>query len=240
METKTYTISPRGISKQRERFLLQSSIIYGVIFLIIFGRDLVANPDNTITSIIIPMVLLSVVLTYSLWRGWRQNKEILESIRIKINDEYIARSQVRIPQILINRQEVTSIEEIGAGLCIRSADKTTSLLIPNNLDESDYQEIKNILSYWSTIHPQSPKTKILSITLVVVLITAFSIIFFSSSLWLGLIAGLFLLVYYGYYYWSLRQTKAVDPRYMRAILIGLIISLLMVISRVVILLKLAP
>jgi hypothetical protein len=229
---KTYALSSQGISKIRQRFLQRMSIFLGVICFVVIGISYWATPNKGITTVIVSVVICVGIMVFALSSVLRQSKEIWESIRIEMTDEYIARTQARIPQVRINRQEITSIEEIDGGICIRTADKSRTLAILNDLDENHYQEIKNKLSTWSTIQPQSPKTKAQNAFLLVVLLLGFGILFLSSSLWLVLVAGVSLISYYAYNYWSLRQVKGVDPRFRRHMSILFLFPLFIMIMKV--------
>ncbi len=229
---KTYTLSPQGISRIRRRFLQRMSLFLGIICLAVVGVNLWVIPNNGMTATIASIIVCIGVMTFALLRVLSQNKEIWESIRIEITDEYIARSQVRIPQIRITRQEITSIEERDGGICIRTDDESKTLFIPSDLDENDYQEIRNKLSSWIAIQPKSQKAKTQNAILLVLLIVGFGILFLSWSLWVVLLAGVSLTGYYVYYYWSLRKTKGIDPKFRRSTLISILFLLFVMIMKV--------
>jgi len=191
------------------------------------------SPDNKPISIISMIIFGALLIPFSIWRGLQQNKAILESVRIEVGDDYIARSQVRIPQLRIDRQEITAVDELGAGLCIRTNNKTRTLSIPNTLDEDDYKEIRAVLASWVTIRPQPKSSKTQNLLIFFLLMIAFTVFFLSTSFWLVLVSGLLLIAYFGYYYWVLRQAQGVDPRTRRGTLIALLVLLMMVAGKLI-------
>lgn len=230
---KIYTLSPQGISKIRKQFLQRVNIILGVACCVVIAISLWnATDNNRLMTLIISILFSAAMMIFGPSRALQQNKEIWESIRIEIGDDYVARSQMRIPQVRINRQEITSIDEIGAGLCIRTADKSHTLVIPNHLDTSDYEEIKEKLASWSTIQLESPKTNQQNTLLIIVLLAGIGILFLSQSFWVVLITGVLMTGYYAYAYWSLRRAEGIDPQFKRSMLFAVLLSLFITIIKV--------
>ncbi len=215
---KIYSLSQQGISNLRRRFIRRLSAILGMAFLIVLGVNWWRGDDNWTITLIVSIVVFVVVVVITFSRGLQQVKEVWESIRVEVGDDYVARSQVRIPQVHISRDEITKIEEIEGGLCIRTSNKLRTLAIPLDLDASDYQEIRSKLSAWKPIQPRSVKVQ--SAVLLTVLLVGFGVIFISSSLWLVLIVGLAMIGYYGYIYWTVRHAEGVDPQQRRNLLVA--------------------
>jgi len=230
---KSYSISSQALAKLRMRYVRGSGSFFAVVFCIAMAIVVWNSPDNRPISIIATIIVGAMFIPFSIWRGLKQNKAILESVRIEVGDDYIARSQVRIPQLRINRQEITAVDELSAGLCIRTNNKTRALAIPNALDEDDYKEIRDVLASWATIRPQPKSSKTQNLLIFFLLVIAIGIFIFSTSLWLVLVSSLFLIASFGYYYWVLRQAQGVDPRTRRGMLIVLLVLLLMAAGKLI-------
>ena len=156
---KSYSFSSQALAKLQMRYVRGLGSFFAVVFCIAAAIVVWNSPDNRPISIIATIIVGAMFIPFGIWRGLKQTKAILESVRIEVGDDYIARSQVRIPQLRINRQEITVVDEISGGLCIRTNNKTRTLAIPNALDEDDYKEIRDVLASWATIRPQSKSSK---------------------------------------------------------------------------------
>lgn len=194
--------------------------------------DLWRAPGNTPARIMLSGIMALVLAIIAASLALKQNGKVWQSVQIEVGDDYIARSQVRIPQMRIERNEVTSIEEMGNCLCIRTTDKRRTLAIPKVLDDADYQEIKGTLSTWATIQPAASDVNIRSMLLVVSVLLGFGILFFSSMLWLTLAAGVLTSLCLGYIYWTSRHTEGVDPRVKRRFLLAFIFALIVTAMKV--------
>ena len=219
---KIYTFSPQGISSLRRRYIVRMSLILGIVFLVVAGVNWWRGGDNWFVTLIASLVIFAVVVVIALYRGLQQVREVWESIRVEVGDDYIARSQARIPQIRIRRDEITQVEEIEGGLCVRTADKLRTLAIPSDLDTSDYEEIRSRLATWQAIRPRSAKAQVQGATLLIVLLIGLGIVFISSSLWLVLAVGLAMSGYYGYMFLRLRHVEGIDPIQRRNLLVAFV------------------
>jgi hypothetical protein len=233
---KSYSFSSNGLAKLQTRYLWLMGSFYAAI--VCSAAVLVVSilPDNKLIAILATILIGVTYMLSSIRRGLKQTKEIWESIRIEVGDDYIARTQIRKPQVRIQRQEIIAIEESSASLCVLTNTKTRTLAISKTLDANDYKEIRDVLASWVTIGPPSKATKsrnLLYLLFSLLLMIAIGLFFFSSSLWLSLVSSVFLLASFGYYYWVLRQSQGVDPRVRRAILITLIVVLFMAAGKLI-------
>lgn len=222
---KTYALSQQGISKVRQRFIRRTGTSLAVICCIITGINLWRAADNWLLALIISITLSVGVVAFVSSRALQQNKEVWESIRIELNDDTIARSQVRIPQMRMNREEITSIEETNEGLCIYTEDKLQELAIPIDLDPNDYQEIKTTLAARSNIQRKPQEGKTQNFAFYAILLIGFGVLFISTSLWIVLITGALLTGYDGYTYWIVRQTEGIDPKFKRSMLFAFLLPM---------------
>ncbi|MEL7421016.1 MAG: hypothetical protein AAGK10_21005, partial [Cyanobacteria bacterium J06555_3] len=72
-------------------------------------------------------------------------QEIWNSIVITV-DVYVSRQQTGMSETRIERSQVTKIEENQHGLWIQTDSKTHAIIIPRQLEQADYLEIREVLS----------------------------------------------------------------------------------------------
>jgi len=228
---KTYTLSPQGISRSRQRFIQRMVIMFVITFGIIIALDYWRSGTVSFTILIISFLFLGGIMAFIVFRNLKRFVEIWESAKVEVGEDYIARSQLRIPEVRVDRADITYVEETGSGLYIHTADKRRTLIIPIELDNADYQEIKELLSTWTAVKPRSVMATTQNIMLLVVLIIGFGILFVSTSLWVVLLTGIAMTGFYGYIYWRWRNAEGVDPRYRRNFLIMAAFPLFLTIIR---------
>jgi hypothetical protein len=202
-----------------------------MIFLAIIVGVFIYNAKDNWPFGLPGIAIFIAFLWFFAYRSIKQQQAIWESIKIEVGDDYIARQQIRIPQIRINRGEVTAVWEVGNGLCILTADKFRSLSIPKELDSPDYEEIKSALSTWANIQPKSRGAQIKNTALTIMLLIGIGIIFLSTSAWLVLAAGLAVIPYSTFFFLQLPRHKGIDPKLRRTWIIGFGLLLLITGSR---------
>jgi len=178
---KTYTLPNNGFPKFRRRLIIRTGIIYLIFLAILLGVAIYNSRDSWPFVLLIIIPIFIVVGGFSNYRLIKQQHALWDSVRIEVGDDYVTRQQIRVPETRINRGEVASLREINNGLCIVSADKVHSLLIPKELDSSDYEEIKTAVSTWAAIQPKSPREQIKTLAWIMVFIIGFGIVFLSTS-----------------------------------------------------------
>jgi hypothetical protein len=225
---KSYSFSSQAIAKLQTRYLWVIGGFYAVIVCMVVIMVDSISPDNKLTAILATILISVTFIPLSIWRIRKGTKENWESIRIEVGDDYIARSEIRIPQVRIQRQEITGVEESSASLRVHTNTKTRRLVISRILlDANDYREIRDVLASWVTIRPISTTSKsrnLLYLLFFLLPFFAIGLFFFSTSLWLSVASIIFLLGDFGYYFWA---TQGGDPRVRRAMLIFLIFFLFM-------------
>jgi hypothetical protein len=221
---KTYTLSNQSLAKVRRNLILRMGMIFVVLIGIMayLAPNLLANYETTSGTLVnwlyfLPGLIIGVGLVgFTLYRSVDTQVDLWKSIIVELGDDYIQRSQVRIPAIRIQRSEIVTIEEMAQGLCIRTSNTLRSVIIPIELADPEYSEIKNTLSSWASIQPQSAAKKMMDSTLGFVFLVCFGIIFFATAVWLVLLAALVILVYYTYFFWLLLRSEGVDPQFRRS------------------------
>lgn len=160
---------------------------------------------------LVGIVLLVLFLIFVARRAIDQQLAVLKSIEVELGEDYVARQQLRIPKLVVKRDEITKIEDMGSTLCIRTANKNRSLAIPKTLD--GYEEIQSVLLNWNIpIRPVALRTKWLNVASGVGAVVGLVVLLFVWNFWIVLVAWLGLMILYGYLYWVLRRSEGVDPR----------------------------
>lgn len=217
---KTYSLSKNNFLQFRRRLIIRTGI-FDIVAMAIILVVAVYKAENTWPyvqpSIAWLYVLLSIpiflaVFGFTLYRSIKQSHAIWDSVRVEIGEDYVARRQLRVPEVRINRTEVTALREINNGLCVLTSDKFRALCIPIELDGPDYEEIKTTLSAWAPIQPKSATARIWFTAQLILLGIGTLIVFFSTSAWLVLIVGVILSGYYIYFFLQLLRHKAVDSK----------------------------
>jgi hypothetical protein len=216
---KTYSVLPSQIAAWRRR-----TYIITLVALIAASIILVVPQVNSLSvGSITPLVVAFAVLLVVTYRRIRQGEAVWRSIKVEMGGNFIARTQLHVPQVRIMRDEVTSIEEIDGGLCLRTADVGRSLAIPDKLTDNGFEEICAVLSTWAPIKPKLAGRNWRGLALVGIVLIGVAAMLLSPWLWLELLAGIGLTAFNGWYYIQLRRSEGVDPKFKRNALITLLL-----------------
>ncbi|HEX3529954.1 MAG TPA: hypothetical protein VH988_23070 [Thermoanaerobaculia bacterium] len=128
-----------------------------------------------------------------------------------MDDGAVGRSQIRVPEVLIRREEVTAIRETGQGMVVKTADRYRSLLIPRLLDPADYAEIREDLATWVPIESGGGERG-KSLALMVLLIGGFVVMGFSHDRGLVAAVALCLIAVYVWTAWRAYRQQGMEPR----------------------------
>jgi hypothetical protein len=235
---KTYRFSSFGLKKLRRRFLqkagLLTALVMGGLFLVFSYQSQQAQAGSYWFMVAL-LFLIGGNLVIGFARSLKKQEAALKAIRLVVDDEFVALQQADTPEVRIARAEVTALKETSAGLCVLTADPLRSLLIPSVLDEADLQEIKASLATWMPIQAESPanrrKSRVFSAAVVVFILAAFAVLFFSLSVWLVFIAGASLLAYWGYSIWTFSRVQGVSAAYRRNLVVVFVLSFLIWIAK---------
>jgi hypothetical protein len=145
-----FRIRPDGFAVIRKRTLL-----WGIPFTVISASAgiLIARTawDSQDTySLLIPIAIVGAVIIFSLFRGLKKQKKLLESFRLTIEDNVITREQLNTEELTIYFHEIKEITKSKAGsLFIKGLDKTDIICVPPEIEnkavlESLLNEVKPI------------------------------------------------------------------------------------------------
>jgi len=183
---RTYKTSPQSFAKIRRDIIQGLSIISGLVFGSIIGWDIWQNRNNNesdFSYLILVLIIIVATTIFSIRKAVLQQQQIWNSIEIKLDDDYISRQQIRIPEVKIYRSEITEIEEHKHGLIVKTVDKGRLLAIPIQLDRADYLEIKDTLKNWQGSEILAAKTNRRDIALAIAYLVAFLLLFLSFNIW---------------------------------------------------------
>jgi hypothetical protein len=156
-----YILDPGGLAVQRRRGIKQSFMIYG---LVVFGVLAFANRGDFSSSGLISLaagaasgLLIAGLLT---WAGIRNLRAQWPTYQLTIDGERIIRRAARVPDVQIERIQITALEEYpGTGLVVRTADKRTYVFISSWL--TGYAEVHTLLESWHPIVIKQSPTHLL-------------------------------------------------------------------------------
>ena len=213
---QTYTTSTQGFSKIRRDIIKRLSLASILLTVFLGGLELwkiKANGDGNLTYLIISIPVLLGAYIFTARKVISQQKEIWDSIIINIDNDYISRQQIRIPEVRIERTEVTAVEENKFGIWVKTENKARSLVIPIQLEQADYLEIKETLINWTEAGIVTPAHNRKDLVLIVTYVIAFIVLFLSFNIWLNFILGAAIIAYYAYTNKLIQNNVSVDPQF---------------------------
>jgi hypothetical protein len=183
----------------------------------------------------VTLLILLGVLIFAFVRTYRQQRKRLEAVQIELGEDMIARPAGMLPRAEIRRDEVTSIEEIDAGLCVIASEPRRAIIIPKGLEA--YAQVRDTLGEWSAVKPMSRKVRWLNYLGGVAVIAAFGILLISFSLWLLIPTGLAMIGFYGWILWAFIRAKMRRGMIVR-LGFGMVITTLMIIGKIALVISL--
>jgi hypothetical protein len=212
MSTKIYALSPAGIKKEKRYAFIRSAFLTLFAFAVGLGFPLIAGLiEVQIIIFVIPVIL--VALGVGMRRGYKILQERWASFQILLSQENILRKQMGLPDIEIERDQVSQIQERTAGIFVRTLDKNKYIHLPKGLE--DYEDARMMLEQWRVIEIVSPakdRASLLTYILLFFLALSFGVIFLSHTVWLMILAGIFIVSYTLWEQLSIRQNPEVDAR----------------------------
>lgn len=142
---KTYRLDPQKFAKEKRSIVFLYGIII-LILLIIFILVFLKNELNVFTLLL--MLVLVGMLIYTAIRSVKQRRLFFEGYLLELDDNQLRQIQPGYPELIINRNEIQSIQEIHSGLIISTQKAVRLLGITKDLPDQDYQEIKAVLTSW--------------------------------------------------------------------------------------------
>lgn len=146
---KTHRLKPDGfwiIRINLQKKCLQT-IMAVIVFVPFFAFWFFSfNPVHTI-FLVLGLVFLSLI---NYLHCLRVQKSGLDSYELTVSDDLIIRNQAQIPEVAIQRGQVTGIHETaGVGILVMTADYYKYIFIPAMLD--NYDEVRDELKRWKAI-----------------------------------------------------------------------------------------
>jgi hypothetical protein len=238
---KTYSIPEQvltRIHRQSVRFMTTVRLVGIGIFVgmvtAVAGPILLADPYPLLL-----MLIFAVIIEFATQRSMRRDIRLhvqgMSSICIEVGADYITRSQPLTPSITFNQSEILATEEMRDGLLVIASGNRT-LLVPKELDSTDYQEIKAVLASWSTMRQTTRQRLIANLTLYAGLMLIGSV----WPMWLLFLVGFGPLSYFSYQLWQLRRLKGVDPKWRGQLIRALGLLTIAIAGKVWLLLKVYP
>src|SRR6266542_3498597 len=112
--TNSYALTPERLVVQKKRLIVQSLIIYAIAVLaglyIALRNDLVSS--TAILTLAIDIPLFAVLIVFVLRRALKLQREAWASFKLTVSSDTITRQQVRLPDLTLQRVQITRIEEL--------------------------------------------------------------------------------------------------------------------------------
>ena len=228
---RIFFLSKQGIRDLRRGFMQRTgiiiSIVLGISVWISTSQMVRLDLLQYIWSLLLVIIITLALFTFSSFRALAQFQKIWESIEIEIGDQYVARRQVNVGEIRLNREEIVTIQETKRGLIIYSVGKSRSLFIPVQLEGHGYEEVKSTLSAWTPLQEVSSQGKARRIFWVVLFLLGYTIVLLSWSRWLTLFVSLAMTAVLTYFYWLRRHSEQVVSQLKRGY-IRVVVSLVII------------
>lgn len=229
---RTYRLPPRGFPVYRRTLIRNGILVAGLVLAAGFWLVLRQAEEDTLPILLVMVPFLAVVFGFAIRKAIRQQKEIWSSVEIRMDDGAITRSQLRIPELLIRREELATVRESAQGLIVKSTDRFRSLLIPRLLDPGDYTEIREDLATWVPIEAAGKGEKWKAWAFMALLITGFAFLFASHNPELVAVVALGLVAIYVGSAWRAYRQEGVDPKTRKTLLFGLVFLILFAAGRI--------
>lgn len=189
------------------------SVSLGLVGAYLRGGEDAVLPVQLFSTLVF-VVLVGGLFAFLLRRQYNNQKKLLESVEVEVGDDYIGRQQLRVPQVRLQRQEIVYAENLGNVLGLFTNDKLRTLAIPKTID--GYEKIRDTLQSWNIpLKPMTAQTKVRTLVILIGSMVGAGILFFVTNFWLVMVAWIAMVALYGYFYWLLRSSQGVDPKYLR-------------------------
>jgi len=143
---KSFRLDPDNFPRIRRNIIL-TYIILALVALVIFYLYLQEALFNQ-AWILVPFVLL--VFTAAGWYALQQRRKYWEGYELRLGDKILIRAFPNNPDMKIKRTDVTGIKEVRQGLILATRASENALLIPKELSDQDYQQIKGVMEMWAS------------------------------------------------------------------------------------------
>ncbi len=141
----TYQLDPEKFPRVRRNIILMylalALVGLGVIYLTV-GEALFGQAWT-----LIPFV--GLVFAAAGWYALRQRRQYWQAYQLLVRDRTLIRRAHNVPELRIQRSHITGVREVRNGLILSTPKNENLLLIPRDLPEDDYQEIKRRMERWA-------------------------------------------------------------------------------------------
>jgi hypothetical protein len=144
---QTFKINIEGLTKRLLVRSIPTVLIALVIWFSIFHFE--GGTYEYPIIVIVPVVFILGLLSFSIWRGIKRQKALLESYELTISDQLICREQLNTPDISILVTEVVEIAKYPkGGFSIKGSRNNGTIIIPVQVE--NYEQLEATLQQ---IHP---------------------------------------------------------------------------------------
>lgn len=142
---KTYRLDQKQFEQQKKSIILLygGTSIVTIIVLLLTQRF-----TNSSASPWMIIGLILILLVFVGFRSLRQRRELWDQYLLTVSGNRFIQSQPNYPDIQVDLQDVTSVEETKEGLFLSSKQGKRVFGIPRQLKEEDYQEVKAMFAGW--------------------------------------------------------------------------------------------
>ncbi len=149
--TDVYHLSEEGIALVRRQltrlFVFLGMILIPLVYFLPLPKP---DPASSLFTHLFPFLLVGGFVVFASYRAVKQQVAVMREFQIWLGPDSIIRKQPNLPDLEIQRHEVTLIQEgAGSGLVIKTADSLRFLPIPHTLEE--YKEVRAYLGEWGDI-----------------------------------------------------------------------------------------
>lgn len=126
----------------------QLVIVYILLALVALGIIYMYVGEQLFGSVwaLIPLSLLAVGLISHV--GLTKRIKFWEGFEIVLDDGGLIRTAPESKTIRVNKAEFAGVREIKEGLVLSTLENENAMLVPKQLKDEDYQELKAILESW--------------------------------------------------------------------------------------------
>ncbi len=121
-------------------YVLLALVALGIIYMYV-GEQLFGS-----VWVLIPLSLLAVGLISHV--GLTKRIKFWEGFEIALDDEGLIRTAPESKTIQVKKAEFAGAREIKEGLVLSTLENENAMLVPKQLRDEDYQELKAILESW--------------------------------------------------------------------------------------------
>jgi hypothetical protein len=148
-EPTRHRLRPEASRATAQRMNRRFALTFLLVVVLVVAAHLAGlRDDRGAGGLAVPFAILLVLAGLSYRRRMIRFRARWDSFEIAIGDDAIAREVAGIPPIRIDRKDVASIQEIGAGLAVRST-AGQGLVVPREL--AGYENVRDRLAAWRPI-----------------------------------------------------------------------------------------